>query len=292
MVGGRGVELARESAVTDAELFCCVELDAGGKEALVRQASAIERGWLDERSITAESSAGFDEKSGRVVALRRVSYEDLVLEEVETGAVDDELAARALAEAAGKDLARALPLDEPATAQLLARVRSLGAWMPELGLPSFDADELRAHLGEYASGARSLAELKRRDLASFLQSKLTRAQLQALEREAPEKLQVPSGSWIRLAYEPGRPPVLAARIQELFGLSETPRIARGRVRVLVHLLAPNQRPQQVTDDLASFWNGAYHTVKAELRRRYPRHAWPDDPWNAAPERRPKRRKDR
>lgn len=293
MVGGRGVVLARESAVTDAELFCCVELDAGKSEALVRQASAVERAWLDPAWIRAEAHSGLDEKSGRVVALRRTLFEDLVLDEVETGEVDDELAGRALAAAAARDLRnlrRYLPLDELATEQFLARLRSLRGWMPELELPAFDEAELVALLPEHAFGARSLAELKRRDLAAFLRSKLTFEQQRALEREAPETLQVPSGSHIRLAYEAGHAPVLAARIQELFGLSATPRVARGRVGVVLHLLAPNHRPQQVTDDLHSFWNGAYHQIKNELRRRYPRHAWPDDPWNAAPERRPKRRR--
>jgi ATP-dependent helicase HrpB len=168
-------------------------------------------------------------------------------------------------------------------------VRSLGAWLPELALPAFEEAELIALLPEFARGSRSLAELARRDLAAFLRARLTSEQQRALDREAPESLSVPSGSRIRLVYEPGRPPVLAARIQELFGLSASPRVARGRVGVLLHLLAPNHRPQQVTDDLASFWNGAYHTIKAELRRRYPRHAWPDDPWSATPERRPRRR---
>jgi ATP-dependent RNA helicase HrpB len=289
MVGGRGVVLARESAVTDAELFCCVELDAGKSEALVRQASAVEREWLDPARIRTERASVFDERSGRVVALRRTLFEDLVLEEVETGELDDELAARALAEFAARDLARYLPLAEPETAQFLARVRSLRAWLPELELPAFEDAELAAMLPEHALGARSLAELARRDLAAFLRTKLTHEQRRALDKEAPEALQVPSGSLVRLVYEPGRAPVLAARIQELFGLAATPRIARGRVGVLLHLLAPNHRPQQVTDDLESFWNGAYHTIKAELRRRYPRHAWPDDPWNATPEKRPKRR---
>jgi ATP-dependent helicase HrpB len=290
MVGGRGVVLARESAVTDAELFCCVELDAGKSEALVRQASAVERAWLDPARIRTEAAGGLDERSGRVVALRRTLFEDLVLDEVETGEVEDGLAARALAEAAARDLARWLPLEEPETAQFLARVRSLRGWLPELALPAFDEAELAALLPEHALGARSLAELRKRDLAAFLRAKLTFEQQRALEREAPETLAVPSGSRIRLTYEPGRPPVLAARIQELFGLAETPRVARGRVGVLLHLLAPNHRPQQVTEDLASFWNDAYHRIKAELRRRYPRHAWPDDPWNATPERRPKRRR--
>ena len=83
-----------------------------------------------------------------------------------------------------------------------------------------------------------------------------------------------------LTYETGRPPVLAARIQELFGWKETPRIAQGKVRLLLHLLAPNYRPQQVTDDLASFWNNTYLQVRKDLRNRYPKHHWPEDPWTA------------
>jgi ATP-dependent helicase HrpB len=289
MVGGRGVVLAEESSVTDAELFCCVELDAGKKEALVRQASAVERAWLDPSRLSSESSVELDEASGRVVARRRTLFADLVLDEVETGELDEDLAARTLAAAAARDLGRFLPLDEPAVRAFLARVRCLRGWCPDLGLPAFEDAELVQLLPELARGARSLAELRERDLVSFLRSKLAHPQERALDREAPERLRVPSGSLVRLEYEPGRPPVLAARIQELFGLAETPRIARGKVRVLLHLLAPNGRPQQVTEDLASFWNDAYHRVKAELRRRYPRHAWPDDPWNATPERRPKRR---
>ena len=84
--------------------------------------------------------------------------------------------------------------------------------------------------------------------------------------------------------------MLAVRLQEVFGLSETPRIARGRVPLLLHLLGPNFRPVQVTRDLRSFWNGAYVEVRKELRRRYPKHAWPEDPWTAAPEARPRRRR--
>ncbi len=91
---------------------------------------------------------------------------------------------------------------------------------------------------------------------------------------------MPSGSRIRLAYEEGKPPVLAARIQELFGLAETPRVAAGRVPVLLHLLAPNRRPQQVTGDLRSFWRNTYPQVRRELQGRYPRHAWPEDPLSA------------
>jgi len=114
--------------------------------------------------------------------------------------------------------------------------------------------------------------------------------LEAIEREAPERLTVPSGNRVTIQYKAGKRPVLAVRIQEVFGLADTPKVAGGRVKVLMHLLAPNHRPQQVTEDLRSFWNGAYVEVRKELSRRYPRHAWPEDPWNAPPERRPKRRR--
>jgi len=129
-------------------------------------------------------------------------------------------------------------------------------------------------------GRRSLADLRNAPWLETMQAALTSAQWQAVEREAPTHWTVPSGSRIALEYEPGRSPILAVRIQEIFGLRETPRVARGRVPVLLHLLAPNYRPQQVTDDLPSFWANAYPIIRGELRRRYPRHPWPDDPLTA------------
>jgi len=293
MEGGRGVRVADESGVVDHELYLCVDLDGGERgeraEALVRQASAVDRAWLDPKLVRTEAGVRFDAATGRVRALRRTTWNGLVLDEVETGAASEDDVAQALAEAASEDLARFLPLEDPETAAFLGRIRSLRAWIPELGLPAFDDAELRALLPDFARGCRSLADLKRKDLATFLSERLPWDQRRALDEAAPERLSVPSGNQIRLAYEPGRAPVLAARIQELFGLAETPRVARGRVRVVVHLLAPNGRPQQVTDDLASFWNGAYFEVRKELRTRYPRHSWPEDPWNAQAEKRPKRR---
>jgi ATP-dependent helicase HrpB len=202
---------------------------------------------------------------------------------------DEAAAAEALAAAARQDPQRALPLDAGALAEWLARVRSLRAWMPELALPTLEAEELVALVPALARGCRSLAELRAAPWLASARGLLSAAQLDALEREAPERLAVPSGSRVALRYEPGRPPVLAARIQELFGLRETPRVGGGRVPVLFHLLAPNHRPQQVTDDLASFWRSGYPQVRRELRARYPRHAWPEDPLSAPPERRPRRR---
>jgi len=144
-------------------------------------------------------------------------------------------------------------------------------------------------LPDLCEGRRSFDELRRAPWLDFVRARFDHRTLQTIDREAPERLEVPSGSEIRLVYEPGKAPVLAARIQELFGLAETPKVAAGRVGVLMHLLAPNHRPQQITEDLRSFWNNTYPLVAAELKRRYPRHSWPDDPWNAPAERRPRRR---
>jgi ATP-dependent helicase HrpB len=202
---------------------------------------------------------------------------------------DEHAAAGALATAAVSDLRAALGLDDDDIAGVLSRIHFLSAWRPDLALPAFDDEQIAALLPALAAGRRSLAELRRAPVLESLRGMVTPAQLAALEREAPERLAVPSGSRIRLLYEDDRPPVLAARIQELFGLAETPRLAGGRVPVLVHLLAPNGRPQQVTDDLASFWRNTYPQVRKELRARYPRHAWPEDPTTAVAERRPRRR---
>lgn len=291
MVGGRGVRLAAESAVVEPELFLCIEVSdppgAGRGEALVRLASAVEPAWLPTERLRTAVEVSFDEERERVVAWKRTFWEDLPISEGEVPPPSEE-AERVLAEAAAMRLDRALALDEPETAAFLARLRSLAGWMPELGLPRFGEEELRALLPTLAAGRRSFAELRRAPLAEILEGALSPAQRAALAREAPERLEVPSGSRIRLVYEEGRPPVLAARIQEMFGLAETPRVAAGRVPVLLHLLAPSGRPQQVTQDLASFWARTYPEVKKELQGRYPKHAWPADPWSARPQRRPGR----
>jgi ATP-dependent helicase HrpB len=124
-----------------------------------------------------------------------------------------------------------------------------------------------------------------------MRAALSHAQRQSIARLAPESIQLPSGSSRRLEYgAPDAPPVLAARIQQLFGWTETPRVGGGRVPVLLHLLAPNHRPAQVTSDLASFWANTWAEVRRDLRGRYPRHSWPEDPLTATPEDRPRRRR--
>jgi len=165
-----------------------------------------------------------------------------------------------------------------------ARLCWLEAVLGDEQLPDLSDAWLSSHLAEWLGpwldGFSRLTQLQRLDLDSILRSRLSWDQQQLIEQEAPSHLQVPSGSRIPLEYTPGEAPVLAVRLQELFGLAETPRVGRGRVPVMLHLLSPAQRPVQITDDLGGFWRRTYAEVKRELKGRYPKHYWPDDPMQA------------
>jgi ATP-dependent helicase HrpB len=289
MLGGRGVRLDPSSGVVEPELFVCVAMDAGQGESRVRQASVVEREWLDANALETSVEVTFDESTSKVVARRRSRFGDLLLDEAPAPLPASDETARVLAAAACSRLDEVLPPADSEGGQLLTRLRCLREWMPELELPPLDNDSLQTLLPWVCAGRRSLDEIRTADWCSALMSRLTPQQVQAVRREVPDRIEVPSGSRITLEYEVGRPPILAVRIQEVFGLKDSPRVAGGRVRVLLHLLGPNYRPQQVTNDLASFWANAYQEIRKELRRRYPKHSWPEDPWTATPERKPKRK---
>jgi ATP-dependent helicase HrpB len=282
MVGGRGVKLGPKSAVQKSPLFLCVDIDGAGIEATVRQASEVQREWLPQDQVRNGEELFFHPTQKQVVARRRVAFADLILDESPTAITDRDAAAEVLFEAAKGQLESVIPPDDDAFSNFLARVRCLKQWMPDLPLPAFDDSTMLEVLHELCQGRRSFADLKSAPWLSTLQSRMDYALVQTIEREAPERITVPTGSRMRLLYEEGRPPVLAVRIQEIFGMKATPRIAGGRVPVLLHLLAPNMRPQQVTDDLASFWANTYEDVRKELKRRYPKHSWPEDPLTAPP----------
>jgi ATP-dependent helicase HrpB len=146
-------------------------------------------------------------------------------------------------------------------------------------------------LGPYLTGITTLDRVRRMDLTGPLHALLTYDQQRRLDRLAPTHLTVPSGSRIPIDYEHGDVPVLAVRLQELFGCRDTPRVADGKIPVMLHLLSPAKRPVQVTQDLAGFWARSYHEVRRELRGRYPKHHWPEDPMSAPPTAKAKRRGD-
>jgi ATP-dependent helicase HrpB len=293
MVGGRGVRLARESVVQEAELFVCVGLDdrtGPRSEALVRIASAVERAWLPPERLRQATVLEFDEERERVVAHRRTTFDDLVLDDKEVPIPDAAEAAKVLAAAAVERLEAVLPRADQEWELLLSRLRFLHRHSPDLALPEPNDTTFTELLSSLSGSARSFEELRRAPWRECYLGLLSHAQRAALDRESPERIEVPSGNRIRIDYSDPEQPVLAARIQELFGLAETPRVARGRVPVLIHLLAPNGRPQQVTADLTSFWKATYAEVRKELAARYPRHSWPLDPTTAPAERRPRPKK--
>ncbi len=295
MVGGKGLRMGFECGVTEAEFFVAVRLMAGrrpGDEDIVQLASAVDRQWIDGGEVHVSTRPVFDAARGRVVGRRREMLGPLVLSERDHPDCPAAEAEEVLIEAALKDPVRALGLDRDSVAALLGRLRFLRAHLPDLGLPDPSDEAFRELIPSLAGGARSFADLAKRPVLDIFLGSLTHQQRVALEREAPERIRVPSGSHIRLAYDGDRAPVLAVRIQEMFGLPDTPRIASGRVPVVLHLLAPNGRPQQVTGDLASFWRDAYHHVRKDLRARYPKHPWPEDPLTAPPTARARRRRRR
>ncbi|WP_194775852.1 ATP-dependent helicase HrpB [Pararhodonellum marinum] len=172
-----------------------------------------------------------------------------------------------------------------AVTQFQYRVNALKIWRPEENWPDFQTNALLENtlewLAPYWQGVRKNEALKKLPLEEILFHSLSPEQQKALHRLAPEKIEVPSGSKVRLQYAPdGQTPVLAVRLQELFGMQETPRVNGGQVPVLIHLLSPGFKPVQVTGDLKSFWQNTYFEVRKELKRRYPKHYWPDDPLQA------------
>jgi ATP-dependent helicase HrpB len=284
LVGGRGIRIDTSSRVRGEPLFLAIDLNDAGGEARARLVSAVDRSWLSDELLTTREELFFNPTKSQVEARLRTYWSDLLLEETPVAINDAHAAAGILAQQAKHQLDRILPAADSAAASFLARVRWLAATVPELQLPALEDGQLEQLLPHVCMGLRSLDEVRNTDWLSFIQGRVGYDRLKEIDRLAPAELEVPSGNRHKIVYEPGKQPTMAVRIQELFGLKQTPTIAGGRVPVLLHLLGPNYRLQQVTADLASFWQTAYPEVKKELRRRYPKHAWPDDPLTAQPTR--------
>ena len=277
LASGHGAILGRESGVRDAEFIVAVDIHAARHgavgEATIRMASAIDGAWL-RRSRGLHGVHGvhrltrvvheFDAPSGRVRALEREHYGEIAVAE-RPGTADPEIVARLLA-----DAYRARGWSD-ADAQLFRRMRFAGMVVDPDGL-----------VAAATAGRLTLGEIDLRVALDWAASR-------DLERLAPEALTVPSGRPTRLQYQEDGTVFAAVKLQELFGLAESPRLGAGREPIVFELLAPNGRPVQVTRDLRSFWDTTYQEVRKELRGRYPRHPWPEDPWTAPPTARTKRR---
>lgn len=289
MVGGRGLVLP--AAVDGHDLVLALRLHETGRQqrSTATVVTAVDEALLQAHGgVVAVADAELDAAQGRVFAVRKLCYRDLPLRSARGGEVPAERAVALLSSLLLREPERWLG-DQQDTERWLARVAFLRGRMPELELPEFDAAARAAAAIDLLRGRTDLQALRGADLSPMLAGRLTPAQGQALQRHAPERVRLPSDRSAVIDYTAKAGPTVRARLQEFFGLPSVQALAGGRVPLVLELLAPNHQPVQVTTDLPSFWANVYPTVRRELARRYPRHAWPEDPRTAVAEARPKRR---
>jgi len=293
LANGKGAELPAGDPLAGAEFLAVADLDAAQRNARIFLAAKLTRDEIDEDFgdlIATADTIAWDARAEAVLARRRATLGALVLEDKPLAKGDPALMAAAMAEGVRALGIGALPWSRDAES-LRARIAFLrridGEAWPDWSDAALSAS-LDEWLAPYISGITRRAQLAGLDLAEILAARLFYEQRRTLDRLAPTHVTAPSGSRIAIDYA-GETPVLAVKLQEMFGARESPAVVDGRVKLLIHLLSPAGRPLAVTQDLAGFWRNAYPQVRGEMRGRYPRHPWPDDPLAAAPTKRTKRR---
>jgi ATP-dependent helicase HrpB len=284
LVHNRRGNLARESVVRESPLLVAAEIqELGGRQGEVNTilslATAIEMDWLLElfpNDIRRETRAGFDAVTRRVQAEDAIRFRDLTIsaKRIETPPAD--IAARILAEEVIASRLQ-LPNWDHGVEQWILRLNLLAQWCPELQLPPIRDEDRRHIIEQLCFGAAGYKDLKDRDVKPVVKSWLSSAQRELLDKHAPERVALSNGRTPKITYEAEAPPYISLRIQELFGVTDTPRIAMGRAALSLHILAPSMRPVQVTHDLANFWREHYPRIKSELQRKYPKHDWREHP---------------
>lgn len=237
----------------------------------------------DLNSMVKSSQRVFwNEEEATIQAIEEWKIGQIVLQKKHLQNPDKELLLQTLLNMIAQSGEKWLPFDENFK-RLQHRVMSLRAWNGPETLPDFSTSELlktaNDWLSPYLTDIKSGQDLKKLPLVNILKNSFSYSQQEEINRLAPEKIVLPSGSSIPIQYsKDGEPPILAARLQELFGWAQTPKVNNGNIPLLIHLLSPGYKPVQVTQDLKSFWDNTYHEVRKELKRRYPKHHWPDNPW--------------
>jgi ATP-dependent helicase HrpB len=289
---GTGAALPEGQPLASAEFLVVAELDGRVPESRIFLAAPVELGDIErelgaqiERSVAAE----WDERSQSVVMKEAERLGAIILKEIRASVVDPDAALEILSARVAADI-NLLPWTSEARRlqQRLAFLRLVDKKWPDVSDSTLQST-VREWFPAWAYGMRGRSDLQRLNMVEVLLSRLTPVQRRTLDELAPTHLIVPSGSKIPIDYEDPAAAVLAVRLQEMFGLSETPRIGGDRVPLTIHLLSPAHRPVQITRDLASFWRTTYFEVKKDLQGRYPKHHWPDDPIAAHPTARSKRR---
>jgi ATP-dependent helicase HrpB len=282
---GREVLLPPADPLSAGEYLVVPHLDAGMKEGRIFLAETLGLSELKRHHgelFTESRQVCWGDAAARVVASRRLSLGEIVVEENPLVEVDAEEIRSAMLTGIRRMGLSCLPWDREAR-QFQARVHCLRGRQPEADWPDLSDGRLLADLGwlePYLAGIARADQLKQLDLTEIFKAMLGWERQRRLGRDAPVSITVPSGSQVRIDYRMDDQPLLAVRIQEMFGQADTPAICGGQVPLLLHLLSPARRPVQVTSDLRGFWQGSYPEVKKELKGRYPKHFWPDDPLSA------------
>jgi ATP-dependent helicase HrpB len=281
---GKGANLHQEDELFNSRFLVIADLDAKTTNATIYKAIEITKAQIEEyltQQIEEHNIVTWNEEQERVDVKRVERLGSIVLKEIQTNSASNEEICEVLIEELEELGLDAMYWSKEAT-DLRARVNFVNHY--GIGFPDFsDAyllDNMDEWLAPYLNGIKSLKEVKALDLYTILLSKFSYEKSQQLERLAPTKIRVASGSNIAINYENPSQPILAVRLQEMFGTKNTPTLLDGKVKVMIHLLSPAQRPVQITQDLESFWKNSYEDVKKELRGKYKKHYWADDPLNA------------
>ncbi|ABG60350.1 ATP-dependent helicase HrpB [Cytophaga hutchinsonii] len=283
MANSRNVRLHENDVLVKEEWLAVAHADAGVGEGRIYWAAALNPMLLTDRMVQ-EARIRWDETKGVLLQQEETRIGSLTVTSKPLKEVDETLRAAALCEAVRKEGLKIFNWDE-ACVQWQARILSLKQWRPTEAWPNVDAEGLLQTLEDwlpfYLKQVKRREDFKKIPLPEVLHTILPWEQAKILAKLAPTHIDVPSGSSIALEYKTdGSFPVLSVRLQELFGLTDTPTVNEGRTKVMIHLLSPGYKPVQVTQDLKSFWANTYPEVRKELRMRYPKHSWPEDPWNA------------
>lgn len=278
LVHSRKGVLARESVVTAALLVASEvrEIEIRGEvETLLTLATAIREEWLRDlfpEAFVEKIEVFFDSSLRRVVAKRQTRFHDLVLRSEQTDKVPHEQAAALLAREVEAGTCP-LKLWDNAVEQWIVRLNQLAEWYPEFELPPLGDDDRRMLIEQICFGATSYKEIKERSVWPTVKAWLSPAQQDLVEKYAPERLELPNGRRAKITYDAKAAPSIAARIQDLYGVTGELRIAGNRVPLVIQVLAPNHRPIQITSNLVTFWKDSYPKIKQELQRKYPKHEW-------------------
>ncbi|MDA7871483.1 helicase-related protein [Akkermansiaceae bacterium] len=274
VVGGRKGKLHPKSVVRNTTLFLAadmIEVEGRERSVILSRCVEISKDWIPTEEINDSENVIFDEISRRVVAVKQQIFRGLVLEEKRGGEVDPNLAGELLA---GRVIAGDLVLKkwDAKVERWIARLAFLSKAMPELEFPGFDAGDREMAIAQICAGATTFKEVKDRDPWRVLHDWLSVPQRQAMDSFAPEKITLENGVNTRVLYTAGNAPWFEEKVQRLYGVKETPTIANGHPLV-AKILAPNQRPWQVTSDLPGFWEKGFAQMKKDLAGRYPKHNW-------------------